>query len=398
MSLEGLQRAIASLDDHVTCTGTIAIAERLSIMLPDGDVAAVDDPLFVDWLIEHGEVAPFGDLTDRTTKIDPAVRQAIRLVARGETRIGGFDPESILPEISRVLSPHAELVAQLTDVIVYPTGGHFALHQDTPHSPDLIGTLVVGLPIEHRGGAFQIGAQTMDWSGPPPPNVVRWIALFSDVYHSVQPVTAGARVTLVYTLLQTTTTRDDRDRGRRLAPVVRELADLEISAPLVIPCARQVIGVDDPQPLSLSALRGIDLDLAVTLLENDFDVTVRACLAAREIEDHPVETTAWDMTAHETHLATLRRPFTAEDAAQLLDAVTFVQASCDGGGHMEEDTSDLSDRVDAIEPENWLLRPGSFATFLAKRDFSSYGFVGNDSPETYLYKLAALVVSRRSES
>ncbi|MEO8550187.1 MAG: 2OG-Fe(II) oxygenase [Kofleriaceae bacterium] len=397
MSLEGLQREIALLDENVACTGTYVIAERLSIMLPDGDVAAVDDPLFVRWLIEHGEAAPFGYMVDRTTRHDPAVRQAIRVVARGETRVGGFDPASVLPAIEQALSPEGSLVAQLTDVIVYPVGGHFALHQDTPHSPELVGTLVVGLPIEHRGGVFEVGLDTIDWSGPVVPNELRWVALFSDVYHAIKPVTGGARVTLVYSLMRTGTSREDPDRRRRMACVTRELADLELPAagPLVIACAREVIGIDDPQPLPLSALRGVDRDLAETLLEHGFAVTVHSCLAAREVDDRPAQTTAWDMTAHETHLATLRRPFTDEDAAALLEAVTFVQASCDGGGYSEDETSDLSDRVDAIEPGNWLLRPGSFATFLAKRDFSYYGLVGNDAPETYLYKLAALEVTRR---
>lgn len=396
MSLEGLQRAVMALDDQVSCTGTVVLHERLSIMLPDGDVAAADDPRFVEWLLDHGEPASYGDLAQRETKVDPAVRHATRLRARGATLVGGFDPACLLAEIEAVLSPRTQLFARLTDVVVYPVGGHFALHKDTPHSPDLLGTLVVGLPVPHRGGAFLVGPETIDWSGPCAPNELRWVALFSDADHAVMPVTEGARVTLVYTLLRTEVARDDPQWRRRMADVRRELADLELpgDGTLAIACAREVIGIDDPQPLPLDVLRGVDRDLADELLRAGFAVTVRTCLAARGVEDFPAETTAWDMTAPDLYFARLREPFTDRDVAGLLDAVTFVPASCDGGGYLDDETSDLSDRVDALETASWLMRPGSIATFLAKRDFSYYGLVGNDAPETYLYKLAALEVSR----
>lgn len=396
MSLEGLQRAVMALDDQVSCTGTTVLEERLSIMLPDGDVAAIDDPLFVEWLIEHGEPAPFGDLAARETKVDPSVRSATRLRARGAARIGGFDPGHLLPAIEAELSPRTRLIAQLTDVIAYPVGGHFTLHKDTPHSPALIGTLVVALPMFHRGGEFAVGTDVIDWSGPCAPNELRWVAMFSDVDHAVSPVKEGTRVTLVYTLLCTEVERDDPHWRRRMAEVRRELADLELPGDetLAIACAREVIGIDDPQPLSLAALRGVDRDLADVFVSAGFTVTVRACLAAREVEDAPPWSTEWDMAARDLYFARLRRPFTERDVASLLEAVTFVPAMCDGGGYLDDETSDLSDRVEALdETTTWLMRPGSIATFLAKRDFSHYGLVGNDAPESYLYKLAALEVS-----
>lgn len=398
MSLEELRRAIAALDERASCAGVVAVDGRLTITLPSGEAAAVDDPRFVDWLVAHAEPAPFGDMVDRATKVDPAVRAALRLTARGAARVEGFDPASVLPEVEAALSPRAHLTARLTDLVVYPVGGHFAAHKDTPHAPDLVGTLVVGLPIAHEGGALRVGGETVDWSGPVAPGELRWVALFSDADHAVAPVTAGARVTLVYALHQTE--REREGSGARMEEVARALTDLELptSGPLVIPCAREVIGVDGPQPLPLSSLRGVDRELAETLRAHGFEVTVRACLAARQVEDFPPESTAWDITAQDLFFATLRRPFTDEDAAALLDAVTFVPACCDGGGYLDDETSDLSDRVDEVPAENWLLRPGSIATFIAKRDFSSYGLVGNDAPESFLYKLAALEVRRRASA
>src|SRR5688500_5877039 len=112
VSLDDLRRALDQLDEPTLHEGTARLDERLAIMLPDGDVAAADDPHFVEWLLEHGEPAPFG-LGSRT-RLDPRVRNAIRLVARGDARVSGFDPAHILDEIEQVLSPRMRLAATLT--------------------------------------------------------------------------------------------------------------------------------------------------------------------------------------------------------------------------------------------------------------------------------------------
>src|SRR5580692_5057655 len=135
MSLESLKLALDALDEPSSCEGVVRLHDSLAIILPDGDLVAADDPILVDWLLAHGEPAPFGH--DRETKLDPAVRHATRLVTRGDARISGFDPAELLGEIEAVLSPRTHLAATLTDVLVYPPGGHFAKHKDTPHSTEL---------------------------------------------------------------------------------------------------------------------------------------------------------------------------------------------------------------------------------------------------------------------
>src|SRR5450432_2004047 len=142
MTLDAFRKVLDKLSEPVCCEGTAPLTERLAVALPDGDLGAMDDPGFVEWLVSHGEVAPFGQ--GGKTKVDAKVRQAHRLVARGKARIGGFDPKSVLGEIEAALSPREHLDAALTDVLVYPAGGHFASHKDTPRDADLVGTLVVG--------------------------------------------------------------------------------------------------------------------------------------------------------------------------------------------------------------------------------------------------------------
>lgn len=394
--MEGLRRALESLDEPSSCEGTFRITERLAIMLPDGDLAAADDAAFVDWLVEHGELAPFGHA--RETKIDPAVRLASRV---GGLQVGGFDPADVLGEIEAALSPRMHLVATLTDLLVYPTGGHFAQHKDTPRSPELVGTLIVGLPIEHAGGAFQIhdgrGTRVIDWSGPVDPTLLKWVALFSDVDHEITPVESGARVTLVYALAMSDRVRRDNGWHDRIAAVAASARRLQLpeTGPLMIACARHVIALDGPQPQGIETLRGVDRDLADALEDAGLHVAVRTCLVARDLEDDSASSSRFRAEG-ELFFARLDRPFLETDIAALLDCVTFQQSSGDGGGVMDEDNSNLEPYlVDTVPVENWIIRGTAAATFIRAVEFAGDGFIGNAANDAFLYKLAALEVTRR---
>ncbi len=284
MSVEELRSALDTIDEPSCCSGVYKLGERLAIALPDGDVAAVDDARFVDWLLAHSEPAPYGHGTE--TRLDPKVRSAQRLVARGKAVLHGFDPAAILGEIEAVLSPTVKLAAHLTDVITYKKGDKFTRHKDTPRAAELIGTLVVGLPLAHTGGAFVVndgrGEQTFDWSKPTP-RAVPWVALFSDVDHEIKPVKSGARVTAVYALHRTSEPRVDAGAKRRRDIVKRAASALAEQSqwPVLIPCGRHVIAEPEAkQPQSIACLRGADHDIAQALVEAGFHVTVRACMVA----------------------------------------------------------------------------------------------------------------------
>src|SRR3569623_3003244 len=103
MRLTALKAALDSASEASWCEGTYQLAERLAIALPGGDLGAVDDPGFVDWLLAHSEVAPFGSA--KQPKLDKTVRHALRLVARGKAKIGGFAPKAILDQLENALSP-----------------------------------------------------------------------------------------------------------------------------------------------------------------------------------------------------------------------------------------------------------------------------------------------------
>lgn len=85
--------------------------------------------------------------------------------------------------------------------------GKFKPHLDTPRSPDQFGSLVVCLPLEHRGGALEVrhkgNTVSFDWSSsksnPERPSI-SWAAFYSDCEHEVLEVTEGHRLTLTYNL------------------------------------------------------------------------------------------------------------------------------------------------------------------------------------------------------
>ena len=396
MSVEALEAALNALDERTWCEGTYRASERIALALPDGDVGAVDDPRFVDWLLEHAEVAPFGH--GGVTRVDPEVRNARRLVGRSAIQVAGFEPAAVLAEIEQALSPRTHLEARLTDVLVYPAGGHFAPHKDTPRSPDLVGTLIVGLPVAHTGGAFSVddgtGPHEFDWSTEPDrrPDLgqLRWVAVFGDVDHEVKSVTSGARVTLVYALVQTDRERRDPAWTARMATLRAAAERLELpSDPLMIVCTRHVI-IDDPKQVKpIAALRGSDRDVADVLVEAGFNVVVRACIAASD----PQEVATRFPSDIEWTGARLVRPL----PSKLRDVVTYdPEPSSDDGEIPEQHISILAPYLaPSTTRPTWLVRQTASATAIHQALFSANGYFGNEAYDAFLYSLAALEVTRK---
>jgi len=360
MSTDALTAILESLPDPSFVDGMTKLDERFAIALPDGDVGALDDARFVDWLIEHSEDAPFGHGTE--TKRDKKVRDAKRLVARGKADVAGFDPAAVLDEIEGALSPRFHLDAKLEDVIVYPTGGQFARHKDTPRTANLVGTLVVGLPIAHEGGQFEITdvgkPHVIDWSGEPDRGVVRWVALFSDLDHAIKPVTSGARVTLVYSLSRSDRPRTDAARDQKLAKLRAAVGSVDIGrgAPLLIACTRQIV-TDGKQPQPIDSLRGTDREIADTFIEAGYDVaSMDSVVSFTDSVESDEEYDEADMEA------------------------------CLLGKYV----------LDSVDADQWVIRKRAAAEVIYEGMYSETGYFGNEASIGHIYTLAALEVSART--
>lgn len=393
MSIDALKEALESLDERTSCEGVFRLTERLALALPDGDVGAADDPKFVTWLLAHSELAPFGE--GEETKTDVEVRNAQRVLGRGEIQITGFEPAAVLPEIEAAFASRVHLQAQLLDVLVYGVDGHFARHKDTPRTQHLVGTLVVEVPVQHAGGAFHVddgtGEKVFDWSGGSKPGELRWVALFSDVDHRIAPVTSGTRVTLVYALVETQRLRSDPASKARLDRVSAAAKDIE-TLPLMIACTRQVITVDRAQPMALDVLRGSDREIADALVGAGFRVAVRAYIATGDDDDEPVRFPG----ELEYSAMPLAQPLPPELRENLGDVVSFA-ADPDGSEYEipPEEITVLAPYMqeDAVAP-TWLVRPTATATAMQCVSYSMTGYFGNEGGYGYIYSLAALEVTR----
>ncbi|KAJ8522077.1 hypothetical protein ONZ45_g1262 [Pleurotus djamor] len=118
---------------------------------------------------------------------------------------------------SELLTDHRNVRAELYKLNVYGPGSFFKAHKDTPRGESMFGSLVLILPIPHKGGelvlrpAGQIGA-TIDSSkssAASGKSVIKYAAFYGDIEHEVLPVKSGNRVTLTYNLYYADETDDD---------------------------------------------------------------------------------------------------------------------------------------------------------------------------------------------
>jgi hypothetical protein len=214
--LEGLRHAVHGLRAPFTCGGTVVPEQPVTLSFPDNTQIAVlrakdtfEQERLLHPLVERCSVAAFG--VGRRTRYDRTVRDALQIKAEGGAfSVLHFDPAAtgILEQIRRELAPQAPdtLTAELYNLNVYGTGGHFVPHKDTPRGSDMLGTLVVCLPAQFSNGAFVVKHhgvfQTYDWGEAireqREPTRIHWAAFFGDVDHQIERVWGGLRVTLTY--------------------------------------------------------------------------------------------------------------------------------------------------------------------------------------------------------
>jgi hypothetical protein len=92
------------------------------------------------------------------------------------------------------------LRAELHNLLVYGPGQFFAAHQDSEKADGMIGTLVVLLPSESKGGALVIEHHDEKVSYRGSADRLALVAFYADCHHAVRPVTAGYRAALTYNL------------------------------------------------------------------------------------------------------------------------------------------------------------------------------------------------------
>jgi len=109
----------------------------------------------------------------------------------------------ILAKLARDLGLPAGrgLKAELHSMLVYARGQFFAPHQDSEKADGMLGTLVVSLPSEIKGGALVVAHGTEEVTYRGPRANLSFVAFYADCRHEVRPVRSGHRVVLTYNLV-----------------------------------------------------------------------------------------------------------------------------------------------------------------------------------------------------
>jgi hypothetical protein len=203
---------------------------------------------------------------------------------------------------SRVLTPQVRdaPTAELYNLNIYATGGHFAPHKDTPRGGDTLGTLVVCLPSQFSNGAFVLKHhgvfQTYEWNRAIREQAestrIHWAAFFGDVDHQIERVWGGLHMTLIYLLRHASNVRSEAAPAQTSAAVnspirqkFRELLDddrfLEGGGTLAFPCShlyhQDARFQRKQKPLSrqtVSALKGRDHEIARAAITEGLEVTL----------------------------------------------------------------------------------------------------------------------------
>ncbi|HEY0252607.1 MAG TPA: hypothetical protein VGC41_13825, partial [Kofleriaceae bacterium] len=290
VSLERIKDAVMALEEPAWVEGT---TQPFSISIA-GEAAPAHP---ARWLAERSEPAPFGHRQE--TKLDEKVRSTLRVKARGNAKVS-LDLAPILYRVESGLSASAYLEATLLDVLVYPTGGRFLRHKDTPRTPQQLGTLIVEVPCAHEGGVMTLDdhqAQLeVDWSTPAAQP--RWIALFGDVDHEIGAVTSGHRITVVYTLALTDRPRTDLTLAAKKATlhdaIIAYEPDPQTVPMLFVACTRMVNAPAHGE-MTIDVLRGVDRTIAEAFVECGFPISVREVLITGGDDNAGIPTGFWSV-------------------------------------------------------------------------------------------------------
>jgi hypothetical protein len=99
------------------------------------------------------------------------------------------------------LPPGCRLRAEFHAMLVYGPGQFFAPHQDSEKDDAMVGTLVVTLPSDAKGGALVVEHAGASVSYRSSKQLLSFVAFYADCRHEVRPVASGYRVVLTYNLL-----------------------------------------------------------------------------------------------------------------------------------------------------------------------------------------------------
>jgi hypothetical protein len=145
-------------------------------------------------------VAPFGKGTE--TVVDTSVRLALEIPAKLlDEDVPNAIADQLRRDVDTLAPPGKKFDIRFYKMHIYKEGGFFSSHADTLHGKNHMATLVVGFPMEYKGGELVV--QNNDQSHTfalTSAKKMKWGAFYTDCLHEVKPVTQGVRAVFQFDL------------------------------------------------------------------------------------------------------------------------------------------------------------------------------------------------------
>ena len=299
-----LEEALESIDR----TGDFFAEGRMESLPPRMSVSSVGRIAYpildfqLQALIEVAERAPYGRGPD--TLLDRSVRDCWQIGAedvqlRGRRWKEALD--SILENVAAGMGlPSDKIKAELYKLLVYEPGGFFAEHRDTEKADWMVGTLVIGLPVEGRGGELEVRHAgrdvkldlSVDDLGELP-----YAAFYADCVHRTQPVRTGHRVSLVFNLLVRPGAEGVPSTGPDLTAAIDEVGPILADWPRGKNSPVKLAWILDhkysEEGLSFDSLKGRDLLVGRTLAAATRSADCVLHLAVLQIRESGIPEDVW---------------------------------------------------------------------------------------------------------
>ncbi len=266
--MEAFAKNILSVINQIKGGGDYVVNGSEPIIIPGllvNDDLEVSFPIAkpqIEALIAMAHKAPFGK--GSKTIIDANVRSVWEIDA---SSLSFLNPAwhsllaSILKKVKAGLGiEKTEVTASLYKLLIYEKDDFFVAHKDSEKEKGMFGTLIIGLPSKHTGGAlcvrFDGKEETIGFAAAVNQYQIPYAAFYADCEHEIEKVTSGYRVCLAYNLIQKE--RKEQLQLKESKTYVQQIADLlkkqVQETPIVILLNHQYT----PENFSLTSLKHND--------------------------------------------------------------------------------------------------------------------------------------------
>lgn len=155
-------------------------------------------------LLRWAEPAKFG--RGEETLYDPNIRNTWEIKADKITLPSTLE-EELIDKIYDNFAPNKwyTIELQLHNMLIYESGQFFKEHRDAEKAENMIGTVIVSLPVDHTGGNMIIKHHDENFlfdtqHATNYKEILSYVAFYGDCLHEILPVESGHRIILTFNM------------------------------------------------------------------------------------------------------------------------------------------------------------------------------------------------------